>query len=287
MNILLINPKCPETFWSYTHALRFIEKQAVAPPLGLLTVAALLPAHWGKRLVDLEVTSLTRDDLAWADCVFVTGMSIQRHAARKVIAQCKAAGKTVVAGGPLFTLEYALFEQVDHFVLNEAELTLPPLLADLEHGSAKRTYRTRAFADIRNSPVPAWELADLDRYAWAGIQYSRGCPYNCDFCNVTALLGRQPRTKTGEQVTGELDALHRAGWNGPVFFVDDNLIGDRAAARDDLIPALIDWQSRARLSASIPRCRSIWWTMRSSFKTWSRRGLARSSSALRRPTPTA
>ncbi len=246
MNILLINPPCPETFWSFTHALRFIEKKAATPPLGLLTVAALLPASWGKRLVDLQMAALEPDDLAWADLVFISGMSIQRQAARQVIATCKAAGKTVVAGGPLFTLEYALFEQVDHFVLNEAELTLPLFLADFQRGRPKRTYRSRQFADLRRTPVPLWELADLDCYAWAGIQYSRGCPYNCEFCNVTALLGRTPRTKTGAQVISELEGLHRAGWHGPVFFVDDNLIGNRRAARTDLMPALIQWQKSRR-----------------------------------------
>ena len=241
MNILLIHPECPETFWSYTHALRYIDKKAVLPPLGLLTVAALLPESWGKRLVDQNVTTLRDDDLAWADCVFVSGMSIQRHAAREVIARCKAAGKRVVGGGPLFVAEYALFEQVDHFVLNEAELTLPPFIADLERGCAKRMYRTREFADMALSPTPLWELADLDQYLDAGIQFSRGCPYNCEFCNVTAVLGRQPRTKSGEQITVELESLHAAGWRGPVFFVDDNLIGDRPAARDELLPALTQW----------------------------------------------
>ncbi len=246
MNILLIHPQCPETFWSYNHALWFIEKKAATLPLGLLTVAALLPEHWGKKLVDLQITALDPEDLSWADYVFISGMSIQRHSAREVIAQCKAAGKPVVAGGPLFTLEYALFEQVDHFILNEAELTLPPFLADLERNCAKRVYRSRNFADIRNTPVPLWSLADLSQYAWAGIQYSRGCPFNCEFCNVTVLLGHRARTKTGEQIIRELDSLHDAGWRGPVFFVDDNLIGNRSAARGELIPALIKWQQSRR-----------------------------------------
>jgi radical SAM superfamily enzyme YgiQ (UPF0313 family) len=246
MNILLINPACPDTFWSYTYALRFIEKKATAPPLGLLTVAAMLPADWGKRLADLQVAALDPADLAWTDMVFITGMSIQRDAARQIIAQCKAAGKVVVAGGPLFTMEYAFYEQVDHFILNEAELTLPPFLADLAQGCAKRLYRTRAFADVRQTPAPMWELADLKRYAWAGVQYSRGCPFDCEFCNVTALLGRKPRTKTGAQVVAELDGLMRQGWQGPIFFVDDNLIGDRPAARKDLIPALYAWQKTQR-----------------------------------------
>ena len=242
MNILLLYPEFPETFWSYFHALRIIRKKATMPPLGLLTVAAMLPERWGKRLVDLNLSPLTDQDLAWADCVFISGMAVQRTAARRLIARCKAAGKTVVAGGPLFIGEYALFEQVDHFVLGEAEITLAPFVADLEKGTPKRTYRTREFADMKLSPVPMWELADLPKYAVAGVQFSRGCPYDCDFCNVTAMLGRKPRTKTGAQVIAELDALKRCGWRGPGFFVDDNLIGHRPALKNDLLPALQKWQ---------------------------------------------
>jgi radical SAM superfamily enzyme YgiQ (UPF0313 family) len=181
-------------------------------------------------------------DIAWADCVFVSGMGVQREAARQIIARCKAAGKTVVAGGPLFAAEYALFEQVDHFVLSEGELTISALVADLERGCARRTYRSREYADLRQSPTPLWELADLSQYAVAGIQFSRGCPYDCEFCNVTALLGRQPRTKAAAQIVAELDALHQRGWRGPVFFVDDNLIGHRPALKNDLLPALKQWQ---------------------------------------------
>jgi radical SAM superfamily enzyme YgiQ (UPF0313 family) len=244
MNILLIYPECPETFWSYTYALEFIDKKALMPPIGLLTVAAMLPPEWGKRLVDLNVRELTDEDLSWADSVFVSGMSIQRNAARQVIIRCKAAGKKVIAGGPLFTFEYALFDEVDHFVLNEAELTLPPFLADLQRGNPQRFYHTHEFADVRQTPAPLWELADLKQYATTGVQFSRGCPYNCEFCNVTAMLGRRPRIKTGAQLVAELEGLHRAGWKGPIFVVDDNLIGNIPAVRDDLLPALIEWQSK-------------------------------------------
>jgi radical SAM superfamily enzyme YgiQ (UPF0313 family) len=242
MNVLLIYPEFPDTFWSFKHALKFIRKKASSPPLGLLTVAAMLPPQWPKRLVDANVTKLTREDLAWADCAFIGGMTVQRESTRQIIARCKEAGLKVVAGGPLFTIEHEQFEEVDHFVLNEAELTLPPFLADLKQGRAKHVYATSDFADIQKTPVPLWGLADLDRYASMSIQFSRGCPYNCEFCNVTALFGHRPRTKTAEQIIAELDGLYNLGWRGSVFFVDDNLIGNKRCLKTELLPALIEWQ---------------------------------------------
>ena len=242
MNALLIYPEFPDTFWSFKHALRFIRKKATSPPLGLLTVASMLPPDWGKRLVDMNVAKLTREDLAWADCAFVSGMTVQRASAYQVIDRCKAAGIKIVAGGPLFTTEHEQYDAVDHFVLNEAELTLPPFLEDLEKGEPQRAYATSEFADIEKTPRPTWELADLDSYATMEVQYSRGCPYSCEFCNVTALFGHRPRTKTAPQVVAELNALYGLGWRGSVFFVDDNLIGDRRRLKTELLPALIEWR---------------------------------------------
>lgn len=242
MKILLIYPEFPDTFWSFKHALPFIHKRASLPPLGLLTVAAMLPAAWEKRLVDLNVRKLTEKDLAWGDIAFVSGMAVQRDSARLVIGRCKAAGIRVVAGGPLFIGEQDQFPEVDHFVLNEAELTLAPFLEDLERGSAKRVYATAGFADIQATPAPLWQLLDLKRYATMAVQLSRGCPYNCDFCNVTVLLGHRPRLKTAEQMIRELDALYRLGWRESVFFVDDNLIGNKRLLKESLLPALIRWR---------------------------------------------
>lgn len=242
MNVLLLYPEFPDTFWSFKHALKFVHKRASMPPLGLLTVAAMLPRTWNLRLVDLNVTKLTDRDLAWADCAFVSAMVVQREAARQVIGRCKQAGLTVVAGGPLFTLESDQFPDVDHFILNEAELTLPPFLADLAQGAARRVYASDGYADMRRSPTPLWRLADLKRYASMGVQFSRGCPFNCDFCNVTALLGHQPRIKTSGQILAELNGLYELGWRGRVFFVDDNLIGNKKYLKEELLPVLIEWR---------------------------------------------
>jgi radical SAM superfamily enzyme YgiQ (UPF0313 family) len=241
MKALLIYPEFPDTFWSFKHALGFIRKKAALPPLGLLTVAAMLPGEWPKKVVDMNVNKLTEKDLAWADCAFIGGMVVQRNSARKTIARCKEAGLRVVAGGPLFTNEYDQFEDVDHFVLNEAELTLPPFLEDLEKGCAGRIYRASDFCDIRKTPDPVWELADLKRYASMSIQFSRGCPFNCEFCNVTVLFGHRPRLKTTEQIISELDRLYDLGWRGQVFFVDDNFIGNKVYLKTHLLPALIEW----------------------------------------------
>jgi len=242
--ILLLSPEFPDTFWSFRHALHFIGRRSASPPLGLITVAALLPQAWEKRLVDLNVARLTDADLAWADYAFIGGMVVQSRSAHETIARCKAAGLPVVAGGPLFTMGHANFPAVDHFVLNEAELTLPPFLDDLARGAARRIYATTEYADVRQSPAPLWELLDLKRYASMSVQYCRGCPYDCDFCNVTAMLGHRPRTKSTAQVIAELDGLYERGWRGSIFFVDDNLIGNKRLAKTELLPALVAWQRR-------------------------------------------
>ena len=242
MKILLAYPEFPDTFWSFKHALKFVHKKAGAPPLGLLTVAAMLPSEWEKRLVDLNVTDLTPDDLKWADYVFVSAMIVQRDSAQALIARCKEAGVKVVAGGPLFTMEYAQFPGVDHLVLNEAELTLPPFLADLANGRAQHIYATTEFPDIQQTPAPLWELANLKHYDTISIQFSRGCPFSCDFCNVTALLGHRPRLKTAAQIIAELDGLYALGWRKSVFFVDDNFIGNKKQIKAEVLPALIEWR---------------------------------------------
>jgi radical SAM superfamily enzyme YgiQ (UPF0313 family) len=242
MNVLLLYPQFPDTFWSFKHALKFIRKKASLPPLGLLTVAAMLPKEWAKRLVDVNVRKLREKDLGWADLVFVSAMIAQGESARELIACCRKAGKTIVAGGPLFTLEHEQFPEVDFFVLNEAEVTLPQFLRDFARGRAQRVYASHEFPDIRQSPAPSWELADRQRYVSMSVQFSRGCPFDCEFCNITAMFGHRPRTKTAAQVIAELDSLCRLGWRGPVFFVDDNFIGNKRMLKEELLPALIEWQ---------------------------------------------
>ncbi|MEN6298739.1 MAG: DUF4070 domain-containing protein [Anaerolineaceae bacterium] len=242
MNILFVYPEFPDTFWSFKHALRFIGKKSSSPPLGLVTIAAMLPPEWGKRLVDMNVSRLKEDDLLWADYAFVSAMTVQRKSVYQVINHCHAAGVKVVAGGPLFTIEYDQFEGVDHFVLNEAELTLPPFLQDLEAGHPAPIYSTTEYADLSQTPVPLWNLLQMKDYATMNIQYSRGCPYNCEFCNVTALLGHKPRLKSASQIIAELDGLYQSGWRQSVFFVDDNLIGNKRMLKNELLPALIDWR---------------------------------------------
>jgi radical SAM superfamily enzyme YgiQ (UPF0313 family) len=242
MNILLVYPEFPDTFWSFKHALRFVLKKASSPPLGLITIAAMLPSEWNKRLVDLNIENLRQKDLQWADMVFVSAMVVQRESTFDVIHRAKLEGKTVVAGGPIFTGEWERFPEVDHFVLNEGEITLPQFIKDLAEGCPQRVYASQEFADVSQTPVPMWELVKTQNYDSLSIQYSRGCPFNCDFCNVTALLGHRPRTKSAQQIIAELDKMYQLGWRRNIFFVDDNFIGNRRQIKEEILPALIKWR---------------------------------------------
>lgn len=242
MKILLVYPKCPDTFWSFTHSLWFVGKKAVSPPLGLLTVAAMLPPKWEKKLIDENVEELTDKHIAWADMVFVSAMIIQKGSVLKVIQRCKSQNKKVVAGGPLFTTQPELFGDVDHLVLNEAEITLRPFIDDLERGQAGHIYASEKKPNLaEESQIPMWSLINLKNYVSMSVQFSRGCPHNCDFCDITAMFGHIPRTKTSDQILRELEALYKMGWRGSVFFADDNFIGARKKIIE-LLKRLIEWQ---------------------------------------------
>jgi len=247
MKILLVYPEYPETFWSFKYALKFISKKASLPPLGLLTVAALLPKEWEKKLVDMTVTPLIDRDIKWADYVFISAMSIQKESVKKIICKCKKLGAKIVAGGPLFTSGYEDFEDdVDYFILNEAEITLPLFLEDLEQGHLKHIYTSDQWVDINKTPIPLWELADINKYVTMCIQYSRGCPFNCDFCDVTFLFGHKMRLKTKDQILAELDGLYSRGWRGGVFIVDDNFIGNKGKLKNEILPAMINWMEERK-----------------------------------------
>ncbi len=246
MKILLVYPMYPDTFWSFKHALKFVSKKASFPPLGLLTVASMLPKDWYKRLIDMNVNELTDDDILWADFVFISAMSIQSESANLVIERCKKLNTKIVAGGPLFTSSPEYYRSIDHLILNEAEITLPQFLNDLKEGDPKPKYTSEDWAEITNTPLPLWDLLSMKNYTSMNVQYSRGCPFDCDFCDITVLYGRRPRTKTKEQVISELDALYFAGWKGPVFFVDDNFIGNKAKLKKDILPAIADWNEKRK-----------------------------------------
>ncbi|HLN21064.1 MAG TPA: B12-binding domain-containing radical SAM protein [Bacteroidales bacterium] len=241
MNVLLVWPRYPDTYWSFNYALKFISKKSSNVPLGLITVASLLPPEWNKKLIDLNISVLRDEDIQWADFVFLSAMSVQSASAGMVIKQCKLLNAKIVAGGPLFTEEYDLYPEIDHLVLNEAEITLPEFIDDVNKGTPRRKYETKGFADLTKSPLPDYSLLKVKNYATAGIQYSRGCPYDCEFCDITALLGHHVRTKSTIQIINELDQLYRIKWKGSVFFVDDNFIGHKGKLKRELLPAIIEW----------------------------------------------
>jgi radical SAM superfamily enzyme YgiQ (UPF0313 family) len=194
----------------------------------------------------MNVTTLEDKDLEWADFVFVSAMSIQKASAKEVISRCKKMDIKIVAGGPLFTTGYEEFEDVDHFVLNEAEITLPPFLEDLKNGCAQHIYTSQELPDIQKTPLPLWDLIDMKKYAVMSIQYSRGCPYDCEFCNISVLYGRKVRTKSKTQIVGELENLYSQGWRGDLFFVDDNFVGRKRKLKEEILPAIIEWMERKR-----------------------------------------
>jgi radical SAM superfamily enzyme YgiQ (UPF0313 family) len=241
MNVLLIYPRFPDTYWSFRYALSFQGKRAAQPPLGLMTVAALLPHSWNKRLVDANVERLRDRDLAWADVVFISAMQIQQHELIGIVRRCRARGLRTVVGGPIASSVPQAELGCDHVVIGEAEDLIDGLAADLEHGTARPQYESAERPGLERTPLPDLSLIRMNRYSTMTVQCSRGCPFNCEFCDIIEIYGRRPRTKEPPQVLAELDQLYNAGWRGPVFIVDDNFIGNKARARL-LLTAIVTWQ---------------------------------------------
>lgn len=247
MRVLLVSPQTPDTFWSFKHVLRFVSRKAAFPPLGLLTVAAMLPRDWDLRVVDLNVERLKDSDLRAADFVMISAMIVHQDSVRSVVARCAALGKPVIAGGPLFTTGHENFPEIQHFVLGEAEEVMPQLVEDMRHGRVQRIYKATRWPNLEQTPVPRWDLVNLRHYVTMAVQFSRGCPFDCEFCDIIVMNGRVPRTKTPAQLVAELEALRRHGWKEMVFVVDDNFIGDKRRTRA-LLRELIEWRRRTRPS---------------------------------------
>lgn len=241
MKVLLINPEFPDTYWSFRHALPFEGKRCAFPPLGLLTVSALLPVSWERRLVDLNIEQLKASDIEWADMIFATAMLVQKDSLREVVDRCKALGKRVVLGGPYVTTTIEELPDADHVFKGEAETTLPQFVEDLANGCPQRTYEATERPPLSATPMAHFHLANLKRYSAMSVQYSRGCPFSCEFCDIIEIYGRVPRTKSNQQMLAEFDALRDLGWRGTVFIVDDNFIGNKKNVRQ-LLPEIARWQ---------------------------------------------
>src|SRR5256885_5219879 len=240
MRVLHVYPEFPNTYWSFKHALPFEGKQAAFPPLGLLTVSSMLPDTWEQRLVDLNVRDLRAAEVEWSDVVFLSAMLVQKESLRRIVNLCKAMGKRVVVGGPYVSTSAESLPAADHIFIGEVEATLPEFVSDLERGHPRRIYKADERPALTSTPAPNFRLADLQRYSAMCVEYSRGCPFQCEFCDIIEIYGRVPRTKTNEQMLSELDALLEAGWRGPVFIVDDNFIGNKRNV-SRLMPTLAYW----------------------------------------------
>jgi radical SAM superfamily enzyme YgiQ (UPF0313 family) len=239
--VLLVSPRIPTTYWSYKYALPFVRKKALLPPLGLLTVAGMLPEDYELRLIDMNVEALRREDIEWADMVFLSAMIVQQKSFEQVVALCRECATPVVAGGPYPTSSFQTIEGVDHFVLDEAECTLPEFLQDCERGEARHVYRAEGKPDLDLTPLPRFDLVDVNLYESMPLQFSRGCPFDCEFCDIIELFGRKPRTKDPRQFMREVDHLYTTGFRGSLFIVDDNFVGNKNKAKK-LLPPLAAWQ---------------------------------------------
>ncbi|MGH7973577.1 MAG: B12-binding domain-containing radical SAM protein, partial [Limisphaerales bacterium] len=247
MKVLLVYPQNPDTFWSFKHVLRFVSKRSTFPPLGLLTIAAMLPKEWELKLVDLNVERLKDSDIRWADYVMISAMIVHKNSVNETVSRCATLNKPIIAGGPLFTTGHEEFPNVQHFVLGEAEEVMEQVVSDMNAGAVKRIYRTLNRPDVTKVPIPRWDLVDFRQYVTMAVQFSRGCPFDCEFCDIIIMNGRVPRTKSTAQLIAELELLRLQGWKDMVFIVDDNFIGDKKRTKV-LLRELIAWRERVRPS---------------------------------------
>jgi len=243
MKVLMVYPEFPDTYWSFKHALPLAGKRSSYPPLGLMTLSALLPANWEKRLIDMNVRALTDSDLQWADIVLASAMIVQQHSLCDVIKRARAFGLRVALGGPLASVGVELAVDADYIFIGEAETGLSEFLHDLELGTPRRLYQSNQKPDLMHSPIPDFALIDMHRYSSMAIQYSRGCPFNCEFCDIIEIYGRVPRTKANQQMLAELDTLYETGWRGSIFIVDDNFIGNKKNVKK-FLPDLCRWMEQ-------------------------------------------
>ena len=239
--ILMVYPEIPNTYWSFKHTLPFVNKKAAIPPLGLMTVASLIPDNYDVRLIDMNVAPLSTGDIEEADLVFISAMIVQKRSFEYVLNLCNDIGKPTVVGGPYPTSSYKKISGVDHFILNEAETTLPEFMRDFENGVPKKYYTSEDKPDITQTPPPRFDLIDINAYINMALQYSRGCPHNCEFCDIIEMFGRKPRTKSPEQFLRELEVIYQSGFRGSVFIVDDNFVGNKKKVKE-LLVQIIEWQ---------------------------------------------
>jgi len=244
-NILLVYPEFPSTYWGFEHSLKFIGKRAAYPPLGLMTIAALIPPQYDLKLVNMNVEALKESDIEWSDYVFLSAMIVQKDSFDDVVRLSHKHNKTVVAGGPYPTMSYANIAGVDHFVLDEAEMTLPDFFRDIEEGKGAKIYRSSLKPEMSMAPLPRFDLIDINAYASMALQFSRGCPFDCEFCDIIELFGHKPRTKSPQQFINELESLYKTGYRGSVFIVDDNFIGNKFAVKE-LLRTILEWQNEKR-----------------------------------------
>jgi radical SAM superfamily enzyme YgiQ (UPF0313 family) len=241
-NVLMVWPRFPPSFWGFEGMMQILPEKSVMPPLGLVTVAALCPPQWRIRLVDCALDTLRDEDILWADLVLVSAMHAQRADTRAVLQRCRRLGRRSMIGGPYASSQpEALLPLADHVVAGEVDECFGEIASGLERGLARRLYRIDDKPDVTRSPVPRFDLLRLDQYASMSVQFSRGCPFQCEFCDIITIYGRKPRTKSAEQLLAELSALEALGWRRHLFIVDDNFIGNRKAALA-LARRLAEWQ---------------------------------------------